>query len=321
MRRARCSIVNRTGTHYLLRSRQRRQYTPKTRIVRRAYDAAKNFTCSQSRSSRTCQHHTTHTHARADTHDATGPTHHNGTSASLRVSPKNIAHQQATPRHIAHSNAAYNAHWQVPHARTTSHTATTTAHCANVTTRTPPHARHTQHDTHLRAPHTPPTENHTQSHTRPPRHTHARAARLPSVDGMLPESWLMSKYTYLQDTRTAIASHHGTRQLETPSECREGTHTDLKNSNTTMSDSRDVAQTQSRASRASTHTHTHTATTTTTATPAQRRRHSVGGQRRDDTAQAARRVMRQHHSCFSNSCASPSLLRDYCPLTAAATVQ
>jgi hypothetical protein len=29
---------------------------------------------------------------------------------------------------------------------------------------------------------------------------------------MLPESWLLFKPKYLQDTRTAIASHHGTRR-------------------------------------------------------------------------------------------------------------
>jgi hypothetical protein len=71
--------------------------------------------------------------------------------------------------------------------------------------------------TQLRAPHTPPTENHTQSHAQPPHHTHQRAVRLPSVDGMLPESWLPPKSKYLQDTRTAIASHHGTRRRRRPS--------------------------------------------------------------------------------------------------------
>jgi hypothetical protein len=75
----------------------------------------------------------------------------------------------------------------------------------------PLHAQHTaQHDTH-RAPHTAPIETHTQPHVGVSRHTHCRAARLPSVDGMLPDSWLSDKCKYLQDTSTAIASHHGPR--------------------------------------------------------------------------------------------------------------
>ncbi len=61
-----------------------------------------------------------------------------------------------------------------------------------------------------RATHTAPTEKHTPTHARLPRHTHRRAVRLPSVDGMLPESWLLDEYNSLQDTRTAITSHHGT---------------------------------------------------------------------------------------------------------------
>jgi hypothetical protein len=123
------------------------------------------------------------------------------------------AHVQPTQRtshtHIQHTT-------QAPHARTTSRTATTTAHCASITAHTPPRARHTQHSTQLRPPHKPPTENHTQSHTRPPRHTHCRAVRLPSVDGMLPDSWLLYKFNVLQDTRTAIASHHGPRRRRRP---------------------------------------------------------------------------------------------------------
>jgi hypothetical protein len=57
---------------------------------------------------------------------------------------------------------------QAPHARTTSRTAPTTTQCAIITACTPLRARHAQHGTQLRPPHTPPTENHTQSHTRPP---------------------------------------------------------------------------------------------------------------------------------------------------------
>jgi hypothetical protein len=78
-------------------------------------------------------------------------------------------------------------------------TAATTAR-TNITAHAPPHVCYTQQGTQLRAPHTPPTENHTQSHTRPPRHTHCTAGRLPSVDGMLPESWLLFKYNTLQET-------------------------------------------------------------------------------------------------------------------------
>jgi hypothetical protein len=113
--------------------------------------------------------------------------------------------QRAPTSHARHIYNTQHTNTQVPHARATSHTAATTPHCANITARTPPHVRHTRHGTQLRPPHTPPTENHTQSHTRPPRHTHRRAVRLPSVDGMLPESWLMCKLKDLQDTPTAIA--------------------------------------------------------------------------------------------------------------------
>jgi hypothetical protein len=88
----------------------------------------------------------------------------------------------------------------------------TTPHCANITAHTPLHARNTQRAMQLRAPHTPPTENHTQLHTQPSRHTHLRAVRLPSVKGMLPKSWLVPNHKYLHDTRSAIASHHGTRR-------------------------------------------------------------------------------------------------------------
>jgi hypothetical protein len=128
-------------------------------------------------------------------------------SVMTRVT-QNSAHIQAMQRtsrtHTQHTNT------QTPHARTTSRTAANTAHYASITAHTPPHARHTQHGTQLRPPRTPPTENHTQ--LQPPYNTHCRAARLPSVDGMLPESWLPYKYKNLQDTRSAIASHHGTRR-------------------------------------------------------------------------------------------------------------
>jgi hypothetical protein len=125
---------------------------------------------------------------------------------------QNSARQQSKHR-TSHTQRSIQA--QVPRARTASRTASRTAtaaaHCTNITARTHPYARHTQH-AHSSAPHTSPTENHTHSHTRPPRQTHLRAVRLPSVDGMLPERWLLPKLKNLQDTRTAIAiaSHHGT---------------------------------------------------------------------------------------------------------------
>jgi hypothetical protein len=87
--------------------------------------------------------------------------------------------------------------------------------CTHTAARTP---RTTQH----RAPGIPHTANrqtdrhthtHTQSHTRSQCHTHIRAAKLPSVDGMLPESWLLYKSSCLHDTRIANASlaHHHTQ--------------------------------------------------------------------------------------------------------------
>jgi hypothetical protein len=149
-------------------------------------------------------HHTTHTRARRYTR-FNRPFQRNSTSASWRVSPKTP--HTFKPRN-PHCALARNIQTQAPHARTTSRTAPTTAQCAIITACTPPRARHTQHRTQLRPPHTPPTENHTQSHTRPPRHTHVRAVRLPTVDGMLPESWLPCNSNRLQDTRTAIASQN-----------------------------------------------------------------------------------------------------------------
>jgi hypothetical protein len=132
-----------------------------------------------------------------------------------------MAHVTQNSAHLQPTHAASHTHTQrttthVLHASTTSHTAATIAHRVIITTRTPSRACHTQHGIQLRPPHAPPTENHTQSHTRPPRHTHCRAVRLPSVDGILPESWLLYKYNPLQDTRAAIASHHATRRCRRP---------------------------------------------------------------------------------------------------------
>jgi hypothetical protein len=64
----------------------------------------------------------------------------------------------------------------------------------------------------IRATHNAPTEKHTQQHVPLSCHTHVRDRRLPSVDSMLPDSWLLPKTNSLQDTRTAIASHHDTRR-------------------------------------------------------------------------------------------------------------
>jgi hypothetical protein len=142
-----------------------------------------------------------------------------------RAQPCTMAHQRCrvchksvrkqTTHRTPHTRTQHT-YTQAPHAHRTSRTAATTAHCAIITACTTQHARHTQLGTQLQPPHTPPTQNHTQSHTRPPRHTHVRAVRLPSVDGMLPESWLLYKDKCLQDTRTAIASHHGTRRRRRP---------------------------------------------------------------------------------------------------------
>jgi hypothetical protein len=187
-------------------------HVPKTRIIHRAYDAATMLHISQAQRTppRTCRlaprsPTPSTTNTRAQTHELrqAPPT----TTARQRhgaCHPK----QRSTTRHathIAHSHAEYRhtspaRPHDVPHSR--NHCALRNHHRIHTAARTPRTAR--------------PTENHTQSHTRPPRHTHVRAVRLPSVDGMLPESWLLYKYKYLQDTRTAIASHHGTRRRRRP---------------------------------------------------------------------------------------------------------
>ncbi len=206
---------------YSLHSRQRRQCTPKTRIPRRSYSSNDSFHFRRPNA------HLTHMptsatlpatitlQTRAHRHtrrDKPRPAQHY-VIVMTRVT-QHSAHLQAT--HATSHTRTQHTNTQAAHARTTSRTAETTAHCAIITASTPPHARHTQHGTQLRPPHTPPTENHTQSHTRHLRHTHDSRVRLPSVDGMLPESWLFCKCNALQDTRTAIASHHGTRRRRRP---------------------------------------------------------------------------------------------------------
>jgi hypothetical protein len=151
------------------------------------------------------------TRARADTQDSTGPS-----SATARQRRGACHPKHRTPSshatHIAHSRATYKHKPRTPARCPARHQPLRTI----ITACTPLRAHHTQHGTQLRPPHKPPTENHTQSHTRPPRHTHNSRVRLPSVDGMLPESWLLLKLNVLQDTRTAIASHHGTRRRRRP---------------------------------------------------------------------------------------------------------
>jgi hypothetical protein len=98
-------------------------------------------------------HHTAHTRARRHTKCDKTHTPQRHVSVMARVT-RNSARRQATHR-------TTNTH--VSHARTTSRTAATTAQCANITARTPPHAHHTGtvHGTQLRPPHKPPTK---QSH-------------------------------------------------------------------------------------------------------------------------------------------------------------
>ena len=156
------------------------------------------------------QRHTADTHA---THDVTSPTLHNGTSAMSRVSQKRTKTNNAP--HTTHSHAAYKhtspaRPQDIPHSR--NHCALRNHHRMHTAARTPHTARHTAPTT----PHATHRNSHPVTHTRPPRHTHVRAVRLPSIDGMLPESWLLFKSNPLQDTRTAIASHHGTRRRTRP---------------------------------------------------------------------------------------------------------
>jgi hypothetical protein len=142
------------------------------------------------------------------------------TVSQAQRAPRAYADQPRAPRHhhTTHARAicpqAYNTQAPARPVQLRQLRTAPTAHCAIIVRtqphayRTQPHARRTQHGT-------PPTENHTQSHTRPPRHTYVRAFRLPSVDGMLPESWLLLNHNVLQDTRSAIA-HHGTRRRHPP---------------------------------------------------------------------------------------------------------
>jgi hypothetical protein len=108
-----------------------------------------------------------------------------------------LSHRNAAATHT-YMNKKQSTAKTIPHSAVHSHSRHGETRCSNAHATTQKRNRET-------------AENH-QSHTRPPRHTHVRAVRLPSVDGMLPESRLSLKPNTLQDTRTAIASHHGTRR-------------------------------------------------------------------------------------------------------------
>jgi hypothetical protein len=152
---------------YSLHSRQRRQCTPKTRIVHRAYEAATipHIFPGRMHTSRACRlappsplpsHHK---HARIHTRhcDKSHPPQQH-VSVMARVT-QHCADLQAT--HATSRTRTQHTNTQTPHARTTSHTAATTAHCAIITARTPPHTCHTQHGNPTRRP-----QKITPSHTR-----------------------------------------------------------------------------------------------------------------------------------------------------------
>jgi hypothetical protein len=105
---------------------------------------------------------TPHKHARTDTHDATSPTHHNGTSASWRVSPKTAhankprtAHRTLT-HSIQHTSPART--HDIPHSR--NHCALRKHHCTHTAAHTPHKARHTAPS----APHTAHRKSHPVTH-------------------------------------------------------------------------------------------------------------------------------------------------------------
>jgi hypothetical protein len=161
---------------------------------------------------------------------------HMPTSATLpaTITPPTCAHRhtRCDKPHPAQHHVSVMAEYRhtsptpphdVPHS--TNHCALHKHHRMHTAARTP-HTRHTQLGTQLRPPHTPRTANHTQSRTLPPRHTHVRVVRLPTVDGMLPESWLLCKSRFLQDTRAAITSYHSNQRRRRPQRpvARNATH-------------------------------------------------------------------------------------------------
>jgi hypothetical protein len=76
--------------------------------------------------------------------------------------------------------------------------AQTQSHCSTQQRRTQPLPASHSTASH-RAPHTH-RKKLPVTHARSTRRTHRRAAKLPSVDGMLPESWLLCKCNCLKDT-------------------------------------------------------------------------------------------------------------------------
>ncbi len=211
---------------YSLRSRQRRQCTPKTRIVHRAYDAATMLHIFAG-PTRTTTHMPTgatlpdtitpqtraHRHTRCD-----NPNHHNTTSASWRVSPKTAhacnpcnahrtlacriqTHKPRTPARRPQQPQPLPTAQSSPHAHRHAHATHSTAHSSNHPTRRP--------------------QKITPSHTR---HTHCRAVRLPTVDGMLPESWLLYNPKVLQNTNSHRVTPWQTTPSPTPTTHRSASH-------------------------------------------------------------------------------------------------
>jgi hypothetical protein len=103
------------------------------------------------------------TRVRADTHDATSPTQHNGTSASWRVSPK-TAH--ANKPRTAHRTLKRRIHssparpQDVPHTGSRNHSALRKHHCTRTVART----QHTTRHTAPRTPHTAHRKTHPVTH-------------------------------------------------------------------------------------------------------------------------------------------------------------
>ncbi len=116
--------------------------------------------------------------------------------------------RQASHTPTQHTNPAHPR--DVPHSRNHNTVTSITAHGRRPYT--------THHIPQSSAHPTPRTHNDTPCHT-PAFITHRRAVRLPSVDGMLPDNWLLDKYNPLQDTRTAILQHNRTKgAAATPSQ-------------------------------------------------------------------------------------------------------
>jgi hypothetical protein len=201
---------NRATEQHTAAKKNREQYTHRHHVLYRAYDAAtiRHIFAGPTRTSRTCRpaprsplpSHHTHAHrypTRQDPRTKASQRHGAGQRTPTSY-PPHIAHSRIIQNHMSRTPARRPAQPQPLRTAQISQHAHAAAH-------TPHTARHTA----LSTPHTA-HRKHTQSHTRPSRHTHDSRVRLPSVDGMLPESWLPNKYNCLQDTRTAITSYHNT---------------------------------------------------------------------------------------------------------------